>query len=290
MRTTINRALAIMAVLVMAAASLVTPAAAQDEAQDLPTIAEVASGDHRFTTLVSALTAASSAPGGTDFLAAVSDPNASLTVFAPTNDALWALGDTLDAALADPGGLLTDVLAYHVVAGSNDAAALVAAGSATTLGGESVTITTPSYGRVQVNDATVVIADIQTANGIIHVIDAVLIPASVSNPPADTSGAGSFDYPDTPDDFVGRSGSVAAAAAPAPAGAGEALAATGSESTVYLIAAGLLLLAGAFVILSRDRRELALVNGRLSSRSVSSYAWPSQPEHPEHHSFSDALD
>ncbi|MEM9522307.1 MAG: fasciclin domain-containing protein, partial [Actinomycetota bacterium] len=91
-----------------------------------PTIAAVATNDDRFSTLVTAVVAASEA-GDIDFLAAISDPHADLTVFAPTNDAFAALGDTLDAALADPAGLLTDVLAYHVLGESQAAAELLAA-------------------------------------------------------------------------------------------------------------------------------------------------------------------
>ena len=81
-------------------------------------IADIALGDPQFSTLVTALSAASSA-GAIDFLGAVSNPDADLTVFAPTNAAFQALDPAvLDAALADPAGLLTDVLAYHVVPAS----------------------------------------------------------------------------------------------------------------------------------------------------------------------------
>ncbi|MEM8922368.1 MAG: fasciclin domain-containing protein [Actinomycetota bacterium] len=149
----------------------------------LPTIAEIATGDEQFSTLVTALTEASKA-GPTDFLAAVSDPNADLTVFAPTNDAFAALGDTLDAALADPSGLLTTVLAYHVLATSETGEELVAAQTATTLQGENVTITARD-GHVFINDSQVVIADVPAANGIVHVIDAVLLPPSITNPDPD---------------------------------------------------------------------------------------------------------
>ena len=140
-----------------------------------PTIADVATNDDRFSTLVTAVVAASEA-GAIDFLGAISNPDADLTVFAPTNDAFAALGDTLGAALADPAGLLTDVLAYHVLGESKTAEELLADGIATTLLGADVTITLESDGSVFVNDSQVVIADIPAANGIIHVIDAVLLP------------------------------------------------------------------------------------------------------------------
>ncbi len=147
---------------------------------ELPTIAEIAVGEPELSTLVTALGLATDA-GVVDFLGAVSDPDADLTVFAPTNDAFAALGDTLDAALADPGGLLTQVLAYHVLGSSESGAELVAAGSAVTLGGESVVVSV-RHGDVFINDSKVVIADIQASNGIVHVIDAVLVPPSITDP------------------------------------------------------------------------------------------------------------
>ena len=147
----------------------------------LPTIAEIAVGTPELSTLVAAVTAASAA-GNIDFLAAISDPDADLTVFAPTDDAFAALGDTLTAALADPGGLLTDVLAYHVLGTSEAAADLIAAGTATTLLGSDVTITVDDNGNVFINNSQVIIADVQAANGIVHVIDAVLLPPSDDTP------------------------------------------------------------------------------------------------------------
>ena len=143
----------------------------------LPTIAEIAVATPELSTLVAAVTAASAA-GNIDFLAAISDPDADLTVFAPTDDAFAALGDTLTAALADPGGLLTDVLAYHVLGTSEAAADLIAAGTATTLLGSDVAITVDDNGNVFINNSQVVLADVQAANGIVHVIDVVLLPPS----------------------------------------------------------------------------------------------------------------
>ena len=173
----------------------------------LPTIAEIATGDPRFSTLVTALSVASES-GPVDFLGAVSDPEADLTVFAPTNDAFLALGATLDAALADPSGLLTQVLAYHVLASSESGADLVAAGEFVTLQGEKVTITARD-GAVFINDSKVVVADIQASNGIVHVIDAVLIPPSIANPPLRTIAEIATGDPavlDVGDCVVGRVG------------------------------------------------------------------------------------
>jgi len=97
------------------------------------------------------------------------------TVFAPTDDAFAALPDgTLDALLANPDELRR-VLLYHVVAGEALAADVVNLTSAETLLGESVAITVEN-GSVMVNDANVVQTDVLAANGVIHVIDSVLIP------------------------------------------------------------------------------------------------------------------
>jgi uncharacterized surface protein with fasciclin (FAS1) repeats len=101
------------------------------------------------------------------------------TVFAPTDDAFAAVPqETLDALAADPEGALTDVLTYHVVAGKVMSTDLSDGMMAETVNGESLEITINDDGSVMVNDANVVTADIETANGVIHVIDAVLIPPS----------------------------------------------------------------------------------------------------------------
>jgi uncharacterized surface protein with fasciclin (FAS1) repeats len=96
------------------------------------------------------------------------------TVFAP-NDAAFAKIPKvdLDALLADKAKL-TSVLTYHVVAGKVMAADVAKLKTAKTVQGASVTIDT-SYG-VKVNDASVLTTDIAASNGVIHVIDTVLIP------------------------------------------------------------------------------------------------------------------
>lgn len=136
----------------------------------LPSIAEIAAGDENFSTLVTALDAA----GLVETLAGEGE----FTVFAPTNDAFAALPEgTLDALLADPTGQLTNILLYHVVDGAVPAETVVTLESATTLLGEDVTISVVD-GSVFLNDTVeVIITDIMASNGIIHVIDAVLIPA-----------------------------------------------------------------------------------------------------------------
>ena len=99
-----------------------------------------------------------------------------LTLFAPTDDAFAALpAGTVDGLLADPTGALTDVLLYHVVEGSNLAASLSDGQTITTLLGENITVTITVDG-VFINDAQVTVADVLADNGVVHVIDAVLIP------------------------------------------------------------------------------------------------------------------
>lgn len=96
------------------------------------------------------------------------------TVFAPTDDAFAKIpADTLDAVLADKDKL-TAILTYHVVAGKVMAADVVTLDSATTVQGSDVAITAGD--TVKVNDATVTQTDIETSNGVIHVIDTVLMP------------------------------------------------------------------------------------------------------------------
>jgi uncharacterized surface protein with fasciclin (FAS1) repeats len=124
-----------------------------------------------FTTLVTAVQAA-----GLDQTLKGEGP---FTVFAPTDDAFAAVPkETLDALLADPKGALTDVLTYHVVPGKVMSGDLSEGMEVTTVNGATLTITVKDDGTVMINDATVTTADIETANGVIHVIDAVLIPPS----------------------------------------------------------------------------------------------------------------
>ena len=96
------------------------------------------------------------------------------TVFAPTDEAFDKLPPgTLEALLADKAKL-TKVLTYHVVPGTVMAADVVKMSSAKTVQGQSVTIDTRS--GVKVDNANVVKTDIVATNGVIHVIDAVILP------------------------------------------------------------------------------------------------------------------
>jgi len=132
-------------------------------------IIQIAKSAGTFNTLVAAVDAA----GLTGALSG--QGQGPLTVFAPTDEAFAALGDaTIQALLADPAKLAA-ILKYHVVAGEVTAAQVVNLNSAPTLNGANVNISV-NGGTVMVNDATVTATDIQARNGVIHVIDKVLLP------------------------------------------------------------------------------------------------------------------
>lgn len=131
------------------------------------TIAEIAAGDARFSTLVTALKAA----GLVDTL----NGPGPFTVFAPTNAAFAKLpAATLNAVLADKD-LLTKILLYHVASGKALASDVVKLSSIDTLNGK-VSVTVNSDGVFLNGNVKVIITDIQATNGVIHVIDTVLIP------------------------------------------------------------------------------------------------------------------
>lgn len=123
-----------------------------------------------FTTLATALEAAG--------LVSTLQGEGPFTVFAPTDDAFAKLpAGTVDELLKDPEGDLTQILTYHVVPGKVMSTDLSDGMKATTVQGKDVTISIKD-GQVYVNDAMVTTADIEASNGVIHVIDTVLIPPS----------------------------------------------------------------------------------------------------------------
>jgi uncharacterized surface protein with fasciclin (FAS1) repeats len=133
----------------------------------MPTIVEVATNAGSFNTLVAAVTAA----GLGDTL---SGPGP-FTVFAPTDEAFAKLpAGTVDGLLKDIPAL-TKILTYHVVSGKVMAADAAKLTSAKTVEGSELKIDASS--GVKINDATVTQADIEASNGVIHVIDSVLLPA-----------------------------------------------------------------------------------------------------------------
>lgn len=158
---------AIIALGAVSALALASPAWSQSPAAD---IVDTAVGAGQFTTLAAALTAAS--------LVTTLKGTGPFTVFAPTDAAFAKLpaGTVADLLKPENKAKLTAVLTYHVVPGKVMSSAL--AGKVTdapTVQGQTVKINAAT-GGVRVNDATVTTADVQASNGVIHVIDAVLLP------------------------------------------------------------------------------------------------------------------
>lgn len=127
--------------------------------------------DNGFSALTTAVITA-------ELLPALTDPFEEYTVFAPTNDAFDALATDLGTDLAGILALpnLSDILLYHVVSGRVLSTALTN-GEVATLNGASVTVDVSS--GVMIDNATVTSADIEVDNGVVHVIDAVLVPEPV---------------------------------------------------------------------------------------------------------------
>lgn len=130
------------------------------------TIVEVAAGNGSFNTLVAAVKAAG--------LADTLSSKGPFTVFAPTDAAFAKLpAGTVDALLKDVPKLKA-ILTYHVVAGSVMAKD-VKTGMVKTVNGQSINVVAGASG-VTVNDAKVTAVDVAASNGVIHVIDTVLLP------------------------------------------------------------------------------------------------------------------
>ena len=132
-------------------------------------IVDTAVANGSFTTLVAAVQAA----GLVDTLKGAGP----FTVFAPTDEAFKKLpAGTVEALLKDPAKL-KDILLYHVVSGKVMAADAAKLKSADTVLGKPITIQVVD-GKVMINGVTVAAADVAASNGVIHVIDAVLLPPS----------------------------------------------------------------------------------------------------------------
>lgn len=135
-----------------------------------PDIVQVAT-DAGFNTLVSAIVAA-------DLVETLQGPGP-FTVFAPTDAAFAALpSGTLESLLLPENqATLASILTYHVVAGAVTSDMVVTLNSATTVQGEDIAITVDN-GVVLLNGVAVTTTDVEASNGIIHIIDGVLLPPS----------------------------------------------------------------------------------------------------------------
>jgi uncharacterized surface protein with fasciclin (FAS1) repeats len=148
-----------------------TPAEAEEEAADeLGTIVDIALETPGFDTLVAAVIAAG--------LVETLQGEGPFTVFAPTDAAFAALPEGLLEKLLDPANLdvLVKILTYHVVSGSV-LSSEITAGDVATVEGQDITLATE--GGVTVNGAKVIVADVLASNGVIHVIDQVILPPDV---------------------------------------------------------------------------------------------------------------
>ena len=145
--------------------------ATEEAVEEVGDIVDTAVAAGTFQTLVAAVTAAE--------LAETLKGPGPFTVFAPTDEAFVALpeGTLEELLLPENKGHLAGILTYHVVGGAVLSSDL-SSGDVATVNGEEVTIVVD--GGVTVNGATVVTADIETSNGVIHVIDAVLLPPDAS--------------------------------------------------------------------------------------------------------------
>ena len=152
--------------------------AGEEAMGDLSDIVDTAVAAGSFGTLAAALDAAG--------LVETLKGEGPFTVFAPTDDAFAALPEgTVESLLEDPQGALTDILLLHVVPGAVAAADVVGLDGemVETVGGGMLAISIGDDGSVMINDATVSAPDVMASNGIIHVIDSVILP------PADDADA-----------------------------------------------------------------------------------------------------
>jgi uncharacterized surface protein with fasciclin (FAS1) repeats len=133
------------------------------------TVVDIAVGSADHTTLVAAVTAAG--------LVETLSGTGPFTIFAPTNDAFAALpaGTVEDLLKPENKDKLTSILTYHVVAGTVMSAQLSDGQKVVTLNGQELTVAIKD-GVVTINGAKVVAADLAGSNGVIHVVDGVILP------------------------------------------------------------------------------------------------------------------
>jgi uncharacterized surface protein with fasciclin (FAS1) repeats len=167
------------ALVAMASLAVGATAAPSEPSATNATIVGVAAGDKRFSTLVALVKQAG--------LVKTLSGKGPFTVFAPTNAAFAALKknapDTYNAVASDKK-LLTKVLTYHVLSGKVPSTAAIAVakkkGSVKTVQGEKIKLSLKG-GKLYLNGASrVIIADVAASNGVIHAINAVIVPPSIS--------------------------------------------------------------------------------------------------------------
>lgn len=161
--------------------AVIVPPSLSTPAAPAPTqsIVQIAAGNPEFSTLVSLVRKAG--------LVEAISAKGPFTVFAPTNEAFAKLAKeapaTYAAVLADPA-LLAKVLTYHVVAGDVRSASAIAVarqnGTVKALAGESISLSLKDGKLILNSSSTVVTADVLGTNGVIHAIDTVIVPPSLS--------------------------------------------------------------------------------------------------------------
>lgn len=141
----------------------------ESQAQEQATIVELAQATPELSTLVTTVVAAD--------LVDTLNSDGPFTVFAPTDSAFAALPDgTLDDLLKPENvDQLTEILTYHVVAGEAFSTDLTDGQKIETVQGEELTVSIKD-GKVMINNAEVLTADVDASNGVVHVIDTVLLP------------------------------------------------------------------------------------------------------------------
>ena len=184
-----SKLILILTVAAVMAFSLVTGASAQETNDN---IVDVLATDGRFDTAYQAVLAA----GLADTLASADN---TFTLFIPSDAAFANLASqnpgALEFLLGDPKGVLTDVLLYHVVDGKYMGEDVAAAESLTNLAGGELVVDVNANGAITVGGARVTAADIPAKNGVIHIINDVIVPPTISLPAVSVESVNDSDLP-----------------------------------------------------------------------------------------------
>lgn len=168
-------------------------------AQDDPgTILEVAQNTEQLSTLVDAVTAAD--------LDEVLAGEEVLTVFAPTNEAFSAISEDQLSSLLEDQNAMIQIVGYHVLPGRFTSEELLSVNTATSLQSGELTFAVDDNGNITVNGANIVSADITASNGVVHLIDTVLMPDTMSDGGSDDGGMDSGSDDSSNDDSDGGEG------------------------------------------------------------------------------------